>query len=358
MITLLALPGDGIGPEITPATIDVLRAADARFDLGLAFEVADIGLASLAAQGTTLPPAVLERIPQVDGVILGPVSHYGYPPKSEGGFNPSAELRVRFDLGSNIRPCRSREGLSILRRPMDLVIVRENTEGFYSDRNMFAGPGEFMPDPDTVLSIRKITTRACTNVARTAFELARGRRRHVTAVHKANVVKLSDGHFLRCVREVATQFPDVDLTELIVDAAAAALVRRPDEFDVIVTTNMFGDILSDEAAELSGSLGLGGSLNCSDTVGVAQAAHGSAPDIAGQAIANPTSLILSAAMLLDWLATRRDEAKLADAAHAITAAVDACLDRPDTRTRDVGGALGTADFTAAVVDRISSGAVA
>ena len=226
------------------------------------------------------------------------MSHYDYPPRAKGGINPSGELRTRFKLYSNIRPCNSRDDLTVLRRPMDLIIVRENTEGFYSDRNMFVGPAEFMPDEDTALSIRKITAKACSAVAQTAFELARDRRRKVTAVHKANVLKLSDGLFLREVRKVAEQFPDVELEELIVDAAAAALIRRPDSFDVIVTTNMFGDILSDEASELSGSLGLGGSISVGGGVCVAQAQHGSAPDIAGRNVANPTSLILSASMLL------------------------------------------------------------
>lgn len=223
--TLLVLPGDGIGPEITPATIRVLRAAADQFGLDLTFETMEVGLGPLKEQGTTLPQPVLDRIPQVDGVILGPVQHYDYPPKAQGGFNPSAELRVQFTLGSNIRPCRSHDGLTILRAPMDLIIVRENTEGFYSDRNMFVGPGEFMPDENTALSIRKITRAASQSVARTAFELARGRRKKVTAVHKANVIKLSDGFFLQCVREVAADYPDVELTEMIVDATAAALVR-------------------------------------------------------------------------------------------------------------------------------------
>ncbi len=349
MTTLLALPGDGIGPEITPATLSVLAAADTRYGLGIEVEVMDIGLAALAQQGTTLPQAVLERFPQVDGVILGPVSHYDYPPKEQGGLNPSGELRVRFGLGSNVRPCVSQPDLSILRRPMDLVIVRENTEGFYVDRGMHAGGGEVMPDPDTVLIIGKITTAASTRVARTAFELARSRRRRVTVVHKANVLKMSGGHFLRCVRDVAADYPDVQLEELIVDAAAAMLVRKPDHFDVIVTTNMFGDILSDEASELCGSLGLGGSLNVGDDYAMAQAQHGSAPDIAGQGVANPTSLILSTAMLLEWLGRRRGEQACLDAARAITAAVDATIADPATRTRDLGGTLRTDDFTAAVV---------
>ena len=349
---ILVLPGDGIGPEITRATLDVLRAADAVSSLGLEFETRDIGLASLASQGTTLPADVFDRITEADGVILGPVSHYEYPPRDQGGINPSAELRVRYELYANIRPCRSRPAFSILRKPMDLMIVRENTEGFYSDRNMFAGSGEFMPDSDSAFSIRKITARGSSRIARAAFQLARKRRRKVTAVHKANVIKLSDGLFLREVRNVAREFPDVALEELIVDATAALLIRTPERFDVIVTTNMFGDILSDEAAELSGSLGLGGSINAGDNRCVAQAQHGSAPDIAGQNIANPTSLILSAAMLLDWAGQRTTAPKLTAAATLIQSAVDEVLDNPRTRTRDIGGSLGTDAFAKAVIDVI------
>ncbi|MBF8184269.1 isocitrate/isopropylmalate dehydrogenase family protein [Nonomuraea sp. K274] len=349
---VLVLPGDGIGPEIVAPTLEVLHAADDAYDLGLELETADIGFASLAREGTTLPQAVLDRIPQVGGVILGPVSHYEYPPRQEGGINPSAELRVRYELFANIRPCRSRAELSVLRAPMNLVIVRENTEGFYSDRNMYAGTGEFMPDADNAFSIRKISARGCERVAHSAFELARRRRGKVTAVHKANVLKLSDGLFLRVVREVAAEFPDVRLDELIVDAAAAALIRRPDEFDVIVTTNMFGDILSDEAAELSGSLGLGGSLNAGHDIAVAQAQHGSAPDIAGKGLANPTSLILSAAMLLDWRGRRDGNDALVAAAAGIESTVESVLDEPGSRTRDLGGHLGTAEFAGHVVARL------
>ncbi|MDB5477079.1 MAG: putative isocitrate dehydrogenase [Phenylobacterium sp.] len=351
---ILILPGDGIGPEITEATLAVLEAADARLGLGLTFERHDIGLASLAASGTTLPAAVMARIPQVDGVILGPVSHYDYPPRAEGGINPSAELRTVFELYANIRPCRSRPDLSVLRKPMDLVIMRENTEGFYADRSMFAGPGEFMPDPDSAFAIRKITARACARVATAAFELARGRRRQVTAVHKANVLKLTDGLFLREVRKVAEAYPDVTLDEVIVDAAAALLIRSPERFDVIVTTNMFGDILSDEASELSGSLGLGGSINAGDAICVAQAQHGSAPDIAGKGVANPTSLILSAAMLLDWRGQRDGDARLVEAGRRIAAAVDAVLDRPAQRTADLGGAAGTMAFAGAVAAAVDA----
>lgn len=346
MKKVLVLPGDGIGPEITAATIVVLEAATAG---NIAFETKDIGEASLAVSGSTLPDEVRAAVPEADGVILGPVSHYTYP---AGQPNPSAALRTGFQLYANIRPCRSRAGLSILQKPMDLVIVRENTEGFYSDRSMHMGPGEFMPDPDSAFSIRKITAAASRRVARAACELAASRNRKLTAVHKANVLKLTDGLFLREVRAAAAEFPSVTLDEVIVDAAAALLVRDPARFDVIVTTNMFGDILSDEASELSGSLGLGGSINAGDDICVAQAQHGSAPDIAGRGVANPTSLILSAAMLLDWMSRRTGDGALAIAARRIETAIDTVLADPQSRTRDVGGPLGTDDFADAVISAL------
>ncbi len=349
---ILVLPGDGIGPEITAATLTVLDAADERFGLGLEVEERQIGLASLAERGTTLGDDVLSRVTTVDGTILGPVSHYDYPPRAEGGINPSAELRTVFELYANVRPCRSVDDLSVLRTPMDLVIVRENTEGFYSDRSMYAGSGEFMPDADSAFSLRKITAKASARVARAAFEIARTRRKLVTAVHKANVVKLSDGLFLREVRRVAADYPDVELRELIVDAAAARLIRDPGGFDVIVTTNMFGDILSDEASELCGSLGLGGAINAGDDVCVAQAQHGSAPDIAGRGIANPVSLIRSAAMLLDWHGVRSGRGELVAAAAAIEGAVAAVVANPATRTPDLGGTLTTIALADAVADRL------
>lgn len=350
---ILVLPGDGIGPEITEATLRALDALSARLDLKFDIERRAIGLEALREQGTTLPAEVMERVPAVDGVILGPVSHYEYPPRQKGGINPSGELRTRFALFANIRPCRSRPDLSILRRPMDLVVVRENTEGFYSDRSMFAGTGEFMPDENMALSVRKITALASSQVAKAAFDLARSRRRKVAAVHKANVLKLSDGLFLREVRKVAAQYPDVTLEELIVDATAAHLIRTPDRFDVVVTTNMFGDILSDEASELCGSLGLGGSINVGDGVCVAQAQHGSAPDIAGRNLANPTSLMLSAAMLLDWRGRRDGNQRLVEAAAALDRAVEKVLADPATRTRDLGGTLGTDAFAVKVCEAIA-----
>ena len=350
---IAVLPGDGIGPEITASTVEALRALDERLGLGLELETHEIGLASLARRGTTFPPEVVEACRAADGIVIGPVSHLDYPPRAQGGSNPSGDLRIALDLYANIRPARSRGALPHWgRTPMDLVIVRENTEGFYSDRNMHWGIGEFMPTPDLALSVRKVTAQASGRIARSAFELARSRRRKVTAVHKANVVKVSEGLFLREVRAVAAAQPDVAYDEQLVDAMAAALVRDAARFDVVVTTNMFGDILSDEASELSGSLGLGGSINAGARHCMAQAQHGSAPDIAGEDRANPTALLLSAGMLLGWLGRRHGRDVFGRAERALDAAVDALIRDPATRTRDLGGPLGTKAFAAAVCDRL------
>ncbi|MHC4800418.1 MAG: isocitrate/isopropylmalate dehydrogenase family protein [Planctomycetota bacterium] len=348
---ILVLPGDGIGEEITKATMTVLNVLNARFSLGLNFSFADIGFAALEKTGTTLPEVVLEQAKQSDGIILGPIGHLDYPPRDQGGVNVSGAFRVKFDLYANIRPARSREGLSKLPGKMDLVIMRECTEGFYPG-NMVAGSGEFMPTEDIALSVRKITAFACERIARKSFELARTRRRKVTAVHKANNMILTDGLFLREVRKVAGEFPGVELEEVIIDAMAALLVRDPARFDVVVATNFYGDILSDLASEISGSLGLAGAINAGDDLAAAQAQHGSAPDIAGQDRANPTALILSAAMLLNWLGKRHDNTALKEAAASIDDAIDAVLANPKERTADLGGPLGTQAFAAVVADKL------
>jgi 3-isopropylmalate dehydrogenase len=356
-IRFLVLAGDGIGPEITAATVDVLEQTASQFHLAFAFEHAAIGFDALRHSGTTFPPAVLAKAREVDGVVLGPVSHNDYPPVAQGGLNPSGELRKHLDLYANIRPARSRPGFPPrCGQPVDLVVVRENTEGFYADRSMHSGPGELMPTPDLALAIRKVTRHASTRIAETAFALARGRRKKVTAVHKGNVLRISDGLFLDCVRSVAALYPDIAYEERLVDAMAALLVRDASVFDVIVTTNMFGDILSDEASEISGSLGLAASLNAGEDDGVAQAQHGSAPDIAGQDKANPVSLIGSAAMLLTWLGGRRGDERLVQAGAAIETAIDRAIAEPASRTADLGGTLGTKAFTARLIELIGEGA--
>ena len=350
---ILILPGDGIGPEIMAATGAALEALNDTHGLKLAFEERVIGLASLETEGSTLPDAVIEAIEAADGTVVGPVHTVAYPPASEGGVNPSATMRKRFDLYANIRPSRARSGVPAMTPKMDLVIARENTEGFYADRNMFQGTAEFMPTEGVALSVRKITVQGSRRIAESAFDLAGRRRNKVTVVHKANVLKVSDGLFRDTVREVAKSHPEVELDEVLIDAMAALLVRTPEAFDVVLTTNMFGDILSDEAAELSGGLGLGGSLNAGDDHAIAQAAHGSAPDIAGQGIANPTALMVSVAMLLEWLGAGHGRDDLSAAAAAFNAAVDAVLADSANHTPDLGGSAKTADIGRAVADAIS-----
>jgi 3-isopropylmalate dehydrogenase len=346
---LLILPGDGIGPEIVSVAVAALESLDRTHQLGLTLLHRDAGLTTLASEGSTLPDEVARLAKTVDGVLLGPVSTEHYPPADEGGINLSAWFRKTLDLYANIRPSMVRPGVPAHVPEMDLVIVRENTEGFYADRNMAVGSGEFMPSHDMALAIGKLTREGCRRIARTAFELARRRRGHVTAVHKANVLHLYYGLFLEEVRGVAAEFPEVTLETVIVDAMAALLVRRPGTFDVVVTTNMFGDILSDEASELAGGLGLGASLNAGAAHAVAQAAHGSAPDIAGRDIANPSAFLHSTAMLLDHLSARHGNPALGEAARRLAAATDGLLSKKETRTADLGGDCGTRAFGEALV---------
>jgi 3-isopropylmalate dehydrogenase len=217
---------------------------------------------------------------------------------------------------------------------------------------MHLGSGEFMPTSDVALAVRKITREGSTRIAESAFRLAIQRRKKVTAVHKANVLRVSDGLYLECVRAVAARYPEVKYDERIIDAMAALLIRDASQFDVVVTTNMYGDILSDEASEIAGSLGLAASLNAGAEHAVAQAQHGSAPDIAGKNIANPSSLIGSAAMLLAWLGERRGEKRLNDAAQAIERALDATIADPTSRTPDLEGSLGTDVFAQCVAQAV------
>ena len=352
---LLILDGDGISPEIVGAMIRVLDTIDSRLGLGLDIQRAEVGLRPLAAQGTTFPDGLLEQARAADGVILGPVSHNDYPPVAEGGINPSGHLRRHLDLFANIRPARSHPDFPArCGVPVDLVIVRENTEGFYADRTMFAGTGEYMPTEDVAIAMRKVTRQGSLRIARAGFQTARQRKGRLTVVHKANVLRLSDGLFLDCVREVGREFPDIEVEEILVDAMAALLVRDASAFDTIVTTNMFGDILSDQATEIAGSIGLAASLNSGADHAMAQAQHGSAPSIAGQDRANPCSLVNSTAMLLRWLAVRRNDALLAQAGQLIEAAVHGVIAVPQWRTGDMGGPSGTARFTARLVDYITA----
>ncbi|HDR9872813.1 TPA: isocitrate/isopropylmalate dehydrogenase family protein [Burkholderia cenocepacia] len=344
---ILVLPCDGIGPEITAASMAVLLAADKKFGLKLSFDYDDVGFVSLEKYGTTLRDEVLEKAKTYDGIILGTQSHADYPVPEKGGRNVSAGFRIGLDLYANVRPARTRPFLTSNMREgktMDLVIMREATEGFYPDRNMTKGWAELMPSPDMAISLRKITRHCSERIARRAFELAMKRKKKVTAIHKANSFHMTDGLFLECVRDVAKDFPEVQVDDLLVDASTAHLVRSPERFDVLVATNFYGDIISDLASELSGSLGLAGSMMASDTHCCAQAQHGSAPDIAGQDKANPVSMILSVAMLIQWMGEHHNNPAYVEAGTAMEAAVDKVLENPATRTPDLGGTFGCKAF--------------
>ncbi|UAN00843.1 isocitrate/isopropylmalate dehydrogenase family protein [Achromobacter sp. JD417] len=351
---IVVLPGDGIGPETMAVAVDVLEAASRRFGLNLQFDHDIAGHDSLKQHGATVTPALLEKVKAADGLMLGPMATYDFKDEARGEINPSMYFRKKLDLHANIRPARTYPGMQARLGEFDLVVVRENTEGFYADRNVESGGSEMLITPDVVVSLRRITRQCCERIARTAFELAMTRNKHVTMVHKANVLKLGDGMFLEMCRQVAQEFPEVRVDDVIVDAMMAHVVRAPQRYDVIVTTNMFGDILSDLTAELSGSLGLGGSLNAGRDYAMGQAAHGSAPDIAGQNIANPISLILSGAMLLNWHGQKTGNQAFLQAAAAIQATIADTILAQEC-TRDVGGKLGTREAGAAFVARLQAG---
>jgi 3-isopropylmalate dehydrogenase len=275
-----------------------------------------------------------------------------YPPRDKGGVNVPGTIRKRLELYANLRPARSRPGIPLARQGLDVLIVRENTEGFYADRNMFQGIAEFMPTEDVALSVRKITRQGSRRISKVAFEYAQRRRKNVTAVGKQHVLQVTDGLFMGEAWALSKAHPDIAMREMDIDAMAADLYTRPDRFDVILITNMFGDILSNEAVALSGGLGLAAALNAGDEHAIANAGHGSAPDIAGKGIANPTGMILSAAMLLEWLGMRHNKPAYLDACKAIQAAVDVALANPDVRTGDLGGRGNTQGFGQAVTKAV------
>lgn len=348
------LLGDGIGPEIVPSSVAVVDAAVAAAGVEpVDWVELPLGRSAIDEFGAHTPDSTLDALAGLDAWLLGPHDSAAYPQPYKSQLNPSGTIRKHFDLYANIRPAKAFEGGKAVVPGTDLVIVRENTEGFYADRNTFAGTGEFMPTPDVAIAMGIITRQACERIARSAFELAQRRSKKLTIVHKANVLKLTTGLFRDVCREVANDYPDVSVDDFHIDAMTVHLVRSADRFDVLVTENMFGDILSDLAGEIAGSLGIAPSVNSSDTHAMAQAAHGSAPDIAGRDLANPIAMILSSAMLLDWLGARHDDPRLADAAARVEQGVAAAV-AAGTSTRDLGGSASTSEFTAAVVDAIKA----
>lgn len=328
------IEGDGIGPEQSSATKEVLAQVDRLYGLSLNFVPVEAGDRALRAQGEALPEKSLEAIRMSDCCLKGPIG--------ESAYDVIIRLRRELDLYANLRPAKSFPNVPSLNPSTDLVIVRENTEDLYV--------GLESGDNDRATATRVISRGASERIAKYAFELARERRRAVTAIHKANVMKKTDGLFLSACKEVASKYPDVGFSDMLVDAAAMNLIRNPQEFDVMVTTNMFGDILSDEAAQVAGGLGIAASGNIGDSFAIFEPVHGCAPDIAGTNTANPTSLILSAAMMLNWLGRWRQDERAANASRALYSAVDACFLAGEV-TRDLGGSLGTMEMGRAIRNR-------
>ena len=336
MQTVTLIEGDGIGPEIAAATVRAIEAAGGTF----AWEHADAGAGAVAKHGDPLPQATIDSIKKNRLALKGPLA----TPSGGGYRSVNVTLRQQFDLYANVRPAKTIPGVPSRYTNVDLVIVRENTEDLYAGVEHYVDPRRSAAE-----SIAIITRFGSERVIKYAFEYARANgRKRVTLVHKANILKMSNGLFLDTGKEIAKQYSDIQFDDMIVDATAMKLVTQPEKFDVIVTMNLFGDILSDLTAGLIGGLGVAPASNIGyENYAMFEAVHGTAPDIAGKGIANPTALMLSAAMMLDHVEQR-------DAANRLRTGVYAALGNAETRTGDLGGLANTQTFTDAVISVIGS----
>ena len=334
MTTITVIRGDGIGPEIMDATLHVLDA----MQLGLTYEDADAGMVALEKHGELLPQATMDSIRKNKIALKSPLT----TPVGGGFSSINVELRKRFDLYANVRPAKCFPNTkSRFSGGVDLITVRENTEGAY------IGEGQNVSDDgETAVLTQKVTRKGSERIVRYAFELARKTgRKKVTIVHKANILKSTSGLFLKTAREVAAQYPDIECNEMIVDNTCMQLVMRPEQFDIICTTNLFGDIISDLCAGLVGGLGLAPGANIGTDVAIFEAVHGSAPDIAGKGVANPCALLLGACQMLDHLGQPEQATRLRDA-------IIATLEAKDSLTPDLGGQGNTMSFAKAIATRL------
>ncbi|HEA3083964.1 TPA: isocitrate dehydrogenase [Aeromonas dhakensis] len=330
---ITVIPGDGIGPSIIESAIQILTHAGCDFE----YEYADAGLVALEKHGELLPQATLDLIEKNKVTLKGPLT----TPVGGGFTSINVSLRKKFNLYANVRPVLSFKGTRSRYDNIDIITVRENTEGMYS------GAGQKRSDDNQSAEAMSVITReGAERIVKFAFELARQEgRRKVTIIHKANILKSTSGLFLEVAREVASRYPDIQSEEMIVDAACMNLVMYPERFDVMVTTNLFGDILSDLCAGLVGGLGMAPGANIGDGAAIFEAVHGSAPDIAGKNIANPTSVILASIQMLEYLGMQ-------DKAERIREAVRATIESGDRVTRDLGGRASTSEFTQSIIDRL------
>ncbi|WP_330540940.1 isocitrate dehydrogenase [Aeromonas hydrophila] len=330
---ITVIPGDGIGPSIIESAIQILTHAGCDFE----YEYADAGLVALEKHGELLPQATLDLIEKNKVSLKGPLT----TPVGGGFTSINVSLRKKFNLYANVRPVLSFKGTRSRYDNIDIITVRENTEGMYS------GAGQKRSDDNKSAEAMSIITReGAERIVKFAFELARQEgRKKVTIIHKANILKSTSGLFLEVAREVASRYPDIQSEEMIVDAACMNLVMYPERFDVMVTTNLFGDILSDLCAGLVGGLGMAPGANIGDGAAIFEAVHGSAPDIAGKNIANPTSVILASIQMLEYLGMQ-------GRAERIREAVRATIESGDRVTRDLGGSASTSEFTQSIIDRL------
>ncbi|HFK2918920.1 isocitrate dehydrogenase [Stenotrophomonas beteli] len=330
---ITVIRGDGIGPEIMDATLFVLDQLNA----GLEYEDADAGLVALEKHGDLMPAVTLESIARNKVALKSPLT----TPVGGGFTSINVSLRRHFDLYANVRPAHTFPNTKSRFDNVDLITVRENTEGAY-----LAEGQEVSADGETAFSGTRITRKGSERIVRYAFELARSvGRKKVTAVHKANIIKSTSGLFLNVAREVAAQYPDIEFQEMIVDNCCMQLVMRPEQFDVIVTTNLFGDIISDLCAGLVGGLGLAPGANIGKDAAIFEAVHGTAPDIAGQGKANPCALLLAAAQMLDHIGQPEN-------AERLRKAIVATMEAKDSLTGDLGGTGTTMSFAKAIASRL------
>ncbi len=342
--TIALVPGDGVGQEVVGSGRQVLERAEAVFGrFHLLFKEYPAGKLAYDATGQALPEETLQGMRQSDATLVGAMSTGLVPPPS-----PMGQLRKELDLYADVRPIKSYPGVWSLKPDIDLVCIRENTQGFLADRNLFKGYGEFMPTEDVVMSVRVLSRSGCVRIARYAFEYARAQgRKKVTVAHKANVLRFGCGFFLDLTRQVARDYPEIELTDEYIDSVANNLITKPEEYDVLLTTNMFGDVISDEAAALVSSLVP--TANIGVEAAVFRPVHEAKLKEAGKNITNPLPTILCGSMLLQHLGEP-------EAAGAIDRAVAAVLAAGAVRTADLGGGSTTAEVTAAVCDNISNAA--
>ena len=347
MLKIGIVDGDDIGLEVVPEAVKVMRAAVAKVGLEIDWEVAAMGVRGHQLYGHTMPKESLAILEKLDGWVQGPIGHSAYPRNDPTWISPP--LRKHFDLFASVKPVKSYPNIPSLQKNVDLVFLREVTEGLQNGTVVAAGDGEFRPNDDISIGMRVITRKGSNRIAREAFEIARTRpRKKVTAVHKAPTYKLCCGMFAEECRKLAPEYPDVVLDEVLVDGFALKLIMSPQRFDVVVTTNLFGDILTDEGAALVGGLGLAPGLCVGEHQAMAQATHGSAPDIAGRGIANPYAMIMSGKMLLEWLGRKHAEPKATKAAALIDAAMERVIAETVNLTPDLNGKASTSQMGSAV----------